>query len=345
MKNQKLINLFLIALVVVFSSCKKDDDTTNPVDQTGEDVVQTSEDDPLELSKLDKAIVISDSEKKNDAFPKAKGELDLNILFNRHQAILKDGFNIYFSSKSTKLAGARIRFRELNGESSKTYFEVPASVFYITPLVATQMQGYYTIDVDFNDKMTPGDFCYDMSLFDTDGNVSNIENICAKVEEWGGKNDIIGDWVYVKTEPANPKTKTMYCKSGDTLQVAGKFIESRIGGLTLKNDGSLVETKNYSFKLLDEALTKENCTAEYKVSQQVKETFTGKWLFNNVDSTFTAVNYTYKDAVTGYEEEYPKGDISYDRSRIEIKNNELHIYEYQDVGPIDILVKTIFKKK
>lgn len=332
---KKSINLiFASVMFAFFVSCSKDDSPTKATNT--EQPQEVTEDKPVELSVLETEVKIGTLTQKKGMPPVPVGNVDFKINTSKQEGYQKNGFNIKFSSTSD-VKGAYILFQDVNGNKSKSYFDVPKTSFgnksTKTRMIAKSSQenpvetsGEQVIDVDFTDNFPPGEFCYEICLYDANNNVSAIEKICVKVEAWGGNSNLLGDWELDRFVSEDDDMTNVYCTSGDSIKVKwNKTIKEDIY-FNVKADGSYEVASHNIEEELDYEASSKGCKAVYFPQTEEKTKSIGKWAYNEGNKTITLVGFQHIDELDDKNNEtHPKGELMLDKAKVEFKNNELHI--------------------
>ena len=171
------------------------------------------------------------------------------------------------------------------------------------------------INVDFNLEIPPGQFCYEICVYDEAGNISEPEEVCVTVESWGGKDDMDGEWVMVREERTENGQSVVFetgqeaCYEYDFECVNGQAIDAlecytrTSGEVRINSDGSYRAEFHGNDRWLDES-SYENCQAAY-VNETFEDVSEGQWAFVSETNRLTIVEYYFRGKVDGdLDEEY-----------------------------------------
>ena len=379
MKN--FVKTTMLAFLLVFSSCVKDDN-----DSAGEDsdkLAEKLESTPLEANLVSDNVKIKGGTKKDGDIPTPQGNISLDLSNSGKVALLNEGFELKLSS-NRDITGVYLQFKgkddtvassyydinlSENGTSSKsekaTRLKKANSMFSKTSEITTsEISETITLDIDFGNKITPGTFCYSICVYDEEGNISKPEEVCATVESWGGNSAIVGTWDLVKsvyTEDEVTKTisvgeKYIYeedsitCENREEISYSEYFIIKKFT-LVMAADGTYNIVLNVEGRGLDDDASIKNCSAVYKTSFGTVRN-EGNWAYVVADKHLTLVIYKIleEDSKEGIveSETYPPGEgkLVYDGRTIELDGNSLVISGEDDYGDYGIeYVKIYFKRK
>ncbi|MBP2831210.1 hypothetical protein J8281_03335 [Aquimarina sp. U1-2] len=363
----KKVNLFLpsILLAITFLvSCSSDDSPSNPNnggDPVGEEL--NPEDREIAATELQNKITIESGTFVAGKTPPAPtGTLDFKIEKAEQQALMTNGFNIEFKSASTDSLRAYIVLKDANGNTVDGYYDAAAlsEDASAKSSISSKKRSKNSVilednrffNVDFDESLQPGKFCYEICIYDQQGNISQIEEVCVQIEAWGGNKDIVGEWIFDREEPTdsnNRNTRSITCENGQQLNDIPYYKEERdIWTFVLTEDGIYYETYNQKGQDLDITASELNCAAIYGESYEDKDKYSGNWVYNEDEKTFTCLDFKYEDLLDpSNNEQYPQGSIYFDRVKIEVVNNELRITEIDGTdenGNLETYTY-IFKKK
>lgn len=323
----KLLEYLLIAaLLSTIFSCASDDAENNDI--TTEEAEQL-ESVLLEADEVSSNVIIAGANKVQGNPPSPSGAISLDVSKSTNTAFLGEGFDITLSSDGAPI-GAYIQFRSNDGIAAQEYFDVNISANLagkgsvvnflnrnqrkLNTLLAKNDDT--TINVDFGLEIPPGQFCYEICVYDEQGNISEPEQVCVTVESWGGKDDMEGNWVMVREERSENGQNVVFetgqeaCYDYTFECINGQIVEAeecytRISGVVrINGDGSYRAEFNGNERELDEGASYENCQANY-----VEETFgdisEGQWAYVSDNNRLTIVEYYFRGSIDGeLDEEY-----------------------------------------
>lgn len=223
----KKVLLSLSVLALSLLSCNKDDSSSESSsgNQNLANAQNATEEAAIPLAVLESGIKIEGANKINGQAPAVNSDLAFTLESNEQEAFQDSGLDIKFSA-SGNISGAYIQFKDVDGNASGNYFDVPASAFisefdsrkslnifktnHSSAKVISQNfsvspvqpdEGFDNnnnrgvINIDF-ENVPAGQFCYDICLYDGDQNVYVIQEVCVEVEAWGGNSSIVGVWEF-----------------------------------------------------------------------------------------------------------------------------------------------------
>ncbi|QWX84166.1 hypothetical protein H0I23_00515 [Cellulophaga sp. HaHaR_3_176] len=357
-KSNLLVLCFLAAGIF---SCSKDGEATisGEIDPDG---VNLTEDELIDVNEASAAITVyGATEKTGDLVP--NGAIAFNLDYSTQTAFQKTGFEIAFEAPAD-FAGAYIQLKDDNGMAD-TYFDVPANTmstdsrklinkgrqnFLSKKTSLTKKDENTYIDVDFSSAVPAGTFCYVICLYDGQGNISLPQEVCVKVEAWGGNTSLVADWGYTKqvengetyltgeAKCYDEGTSTLACDNGENTEIELSYCWT-VNDITmnLKNDGTFVLNQNTIESGLDWEASRASCS-------NVEESFSsfdvskGNWAYNEEKNELTLVEFvytsTYEDGETEtYESE--DGELIFN-GVIELTSSQLVVNEvFEDENGIE----------
>ncbi len=303
------------------NSSEKNEDTAKKQNETENRIIPTSE--------LGSGITIDGATSQQGLPPAPNGALDFQINTEKQEAFQEAGFDIKFST-SDNIKGAYVLFQDSDGNKLNNYLDVSLSSSTgkrssKKPVITSKKhnkssklnkvstENDYTLDVDF-DNISPGSFCYEICLYDENNNISAIQKICVEVEAWGGNSNIVGEWIYDRSDDDSEETDTteINCENGETMTVNYNGNEDETWVLVLNAGGSYYETYKGFYENLKYEATRSSCSAIYnKIDYDDK--YFGKWVYNEDKETLTIINFKYEDFLDSSENEtYPDGSVYFD---------------------------------
>lgn len=319
----KKINTLVAVLVAAFFmvSCGKDDAPASnaPKEELKDD---PSESLPIPLSILENDISIKGAKKVQGMPPPPSGIVDFKLDAKTPMGIQKTGFDIQFTS-SSNIAGAYVLVQTVGGEKAKSYFDIPVDSLKNNNFIAGRFlksskrlntkiaeSNEFIADVNFTENLTPGEFCYEICIYDADGNVSTIEERCINVEAWGGNPSIVGNWIYDRTEPNDDELSKLYCKNGDSIEVDYTVYSKEYVELFLGVNGDYYIFYENKYKDINYEESTEKCSAVYGDEKDMKEKYIGNWSYNVKEKVVALVNFKYEDLLDpSNNKTYPEGDL------------------------------------
>ena len=320
----KLLEYVLIAaLFFVICSCSNDDGPNNAI--TTEEAEQL-ESVQLEADEVSSNVVIPGASKVQGNPPSPNGAISLDVSNSTNTAFLGEGFDVSLSSNGNPI-GAYIQFRSNDGTAASEYYDVNIAAnasgksgksTFLKHMHSnlTAKNEDTTINVDFNLEIPPGQFCYEICVYDEAGNISEPEEVCVKVESWGGKDDMEGDWVMVREERTENGQNIVLetgqeacydydfeCMNGQAIDAVSCYTRTS-GEVRINSDGSYRADFSGSDRWLDDGASYENCEASY-VDESFEDISEGQWAFVSESNRLTIVEYYFRGTIDGeLDEEY-----------------------------------------
>ena len=319
----------LFAALLIVTACGKDDakETVEQIENETEQMEQT----PLEANKVSDNLVIEGGTKMEGDPPVPIGTLLFDVTGTSKIALLDEGFDVSINS-DTEIVGAYIKIKAEDGTIADSYHDVNIDANKAAnkktrsltkregrSVRSANKENDVSLDVDFTTEIEAGKFCYEICVYDDNGNISEPKEVCVKVENWGGKADGVGDWTLEKwfydydeeriyrpgEENCVMKTRTMSCQGAQFENVESEdCVFTEYWTLKLGADGTYTEkekiiwTTNYTDisqnPCLDEAVSEEVYTFESN----------GKWAYIDDQDKFVFVAYYDKEVYDGEVEEF-----------------------------------------
>ena len=363
-----------IAALIMTASCGKDtaEDTIADVFEEAEQLEETV----LDVDELTDGVLIEGATENDGTPPEANGAITLNIGDSGKTAFLNEGFNVELQSDSD-FEGVYLRFKDKDGTVADSYYDIDLSTNgdnfkkETTFLKRnrkenrslTSKTGYVTLDVDFSGAIEPGTFCYEICVYDAEGNISLPQEVCATVQSWGGNTALIGEWEATKFEYVDDRgtdievvgeedcsTSSVTCSE---LNQEIEFEECSIidfENIVFNEDGTYVLNFQTTNNDLNYTASTTACEAILK-EVVVKYDSWGFWAYDIDSSRLTLVEYRNEesegdDSFSGTNEE-GDADLFYD-GILSINNNDMIINEKVDSdldGVIDYDDKYYYTKK
>jgi len=319
--------LFFVGICMSLTFCETTDDTDTPDDTTDDGGVIISPDSTenaiLEADVVADGISINGATRITDAPPTPTGSPSFTLQ-NTTSAVRGEGFNIVLDSQ-TDIVGAYLIITGKDGTPAGSYFDIPQSSFNSDftgidrediHMRSAQIEGESSIDVDFNSSIPAGEFCYQLCVYDAAGNISNPQEVCVTIQEWGGNSDLVGTWGFTSfTEGEDGETDTitpgqslcyddeLFCANGDMLTFEScfkintlRFVFNSDGTYTLLEE-AIDEDIDYEASLESCSIVDEDDSAYTFISQ-------GQWAYNESNGRLAVVSF--------YEEFNEDGDIETD---------------------------------
>ncbi len=334
--------MLTLAVAAVFSFISCNDEGTVPENEQLANEQNATEDAKISVADLESDIEISGAIKETGTPPAPNSNLNFQLNTDLTEAFQGSGFTIEFSSTAS-IAGAYIQFREVDGSSASSYFDVSWTSFQSartldpktilkkkqSSLVGARSIDEFEseIDINFGDNLPAGQFCYDICLYDEDENISQIQTVCVTVEAWGGNAAIVGEWVFDKVVPNLDEDyqESIECNNGQTILVDYEKDNEEQWTFVLNDDGSYYEIYDFEGYYLDYQATVSSCSAVYYNELDAsRDKYLGFWAFNEEEQTLTVIDFGYEDLLNSeYSEEYEDGSLYFEGVTAEVIDGQL----------------------
>ncbi|MGB1042467.1 MAG: hypothetical protein ACPGU6_03665 [Tenacibaculum sp.] len=355
----KKLSIAFFALVVGINlmSCNGDD----IVNETGDPQValeqNEAESNKIAAAILEEGVLINGATKKSGNPPSPNSNLNFQLNKNKTTALQKNGINIKFSS-SADIAGAYIRFKDVDGNGASSYFNVPADVFESKNVKKSLLNernvskskrtNDTSINVDFTDVIPAGVFCYDICIYDSANNISAIQSVCVTVESWGGNSNLVGNWIFVSSSEDDYE-ENINCNNGNSITVLTNKIVKRNAEISFEENGSYNDHIEGEDKQLDWVETEDKCEPVYRDENDKYESKrSGNWAYDQRNNKLSIVMFKYQDILYPSESfEKEDGELITDALTIKkLTSDTLIIEETLDFngGNLETLLYT-FKRK
>jgi len=354
----RLLPVVLLLLVVI--SCKKDDGPVQPTDPTAEEL----ENQELDADFVSNNVLIEGGTRESGDLPVANDGIEADFTEADRTALIGEGFNIDLAEIQAR--GAYLRFRTISGIPANEFFNIDLasnlsgkgnsisqSLKNIGNINSSKNDS--AIDVDFSAAMTPGKFCYEISVYDDEGNISDPQEICIKVEGWGGNDALIADWNLNKQEfssdgnlvviePGIERCEdvvTITCENQDFYTSVSNCKTTDTFDVTFKNDGTYSFESIGSKRELDHDLSRSSCFATYDEYDDI-ESGEGNWAYVEDENRLTLVEYKYNNTDRGETESGTRapgeGKIIFD-GKVTVDENSLIITSEDGDNSFKIFLK------
>ncbi len=339
MKKLCFLALAIFASVYI-TSCSSDSSPTTGNEEVAEQQ-NALEENKTPVSILEEGIAISGAVKETGTPPTPTGNLDFQVNSELKTGFQGSGFEIKFSSNDN-VAGAYIRFKDSDGNATDSYYDVPSSSFsnrvasrnsnFKSTLalgrnsVSSRTDDETTINVNLENTVPAGEFCYEICIYDENNNISQIQTVCVTIEAWGGNASIVGEWV--PENSVDGENTEIRCANGNTITVDYEELVESIGYLSFKEDGSFEDHFKLSFKPLDYDATSANCSPVYQ--DLIEEEYKGKgnWAFNEDDNSLTVIYFSLSSS--DGTEFFEFGDVIVDGLYVKEVTSDVLVLEFRN---------------
>jgi len=311
------------ALFLVAASCSDDDSVSGIVTVTPDPTEEIA----LNPDDVSGNIIINNGTIVPGDAPTPTGTLPFTMDQTTQSGFQKNGFDITFDAP-TNYAGAYIQVQSADGTMADEYWNVsvPGRSNVIdnekrkglfNKQLSRSNDQQVEIDVDFEDTVSPGTFCYLICIYDTDGNISQPVEVCVEVEAWAGNPNLVGNWTLTKEEityegetdidivgEESCESFTVNCNNDSSLTIEDAYCYTiNLANITFNADGTLSETYKETSTDYNYSSTIESCEATYFETEEDNYSATGYWAYDEEESLLTLVifNETDDGVVTNYE--------------------------------------------
>lgn len=321
----------LASLMLAAVSCSDDDSNPGIVTVTPDPTEEIS----LNADDVSGGIIIDNGTQVSGNAPTPTGTLPFSLDETSQSGFQKNGFDITFDAPSN-YAGAYIQVQSEDGTAADEYWDVSIpgrsnvtsneekrkGLFskHISKQISKQNDQEINIDVDFEDTVSPGTFCYLICIYDTDGNISQPVEVCVEVEAWGGNPNLVGTWNLTKeeityggetdTDTVGEETcdsATISCTNDSSLTIEDAYCYTiDLATITFNTDGTLSETFKETSRDYDYTNSRENCEATYLDEEEYNYSATGYWAYDEEESLLTLV--IFNETIDGTTTNYENGD-------------------------------------
>lgn len=355
MKILKNLLLLSFSLAILCYSCSSDNGGGNNQNEELANQQNETENRVIPIAELESGVKIEGATTKTGTPPAPTNNVDFQISSNSQEAFQENGFVISFSS-SANFAGAYIVLQDTDGNKSNSYFEVPNYVIETAKSTKSKHSRFfnksnktgdeYQLNVDLSD-VAPGQFCYEICLFDAENNISRIEKVCVEIEAWGGNASLVGNWE-LRDQNYDDTIPNFPCENGSSLQNVKYENYLKLEALlTINENGSFVLSYYEESNELDWETSYSTCNLTYFDEVTIyDEKEIGNWAYNENDNTLTLVSFKYEDVIQPeYSEEYPDGELILESATVEIVGNELTLTQvFSESGVIYTYVNVFVRK-
>ncbi|KPM31985.1 Hypothetical protein I595_1633 [Croceitalea dokdonensis DOKDO 023] len=287
--------------------------------------------------------------------------MDFDINATDQPGYLDTGFVIDFSSEDA-VTGAYIRFKDETGSPADGYFNVPFTTgkkavkdrknklnrgVAINTLLSKQV-GEEEIEVLFGETVPTGRFCYEICLYDSSNNISQIVERCVDVSAWGGNPTLVGEWKMDRVfendiEVEEFDIAQISCDNGSMGSFLEELYEINDWILVLRENGDYFEEYIERLQVLDFDATAASCEAVYAPDvEEFYDRYLGKWTYT-ADYGLSIVDFAYENELDASENQtYDGGEIYFDGVEAVVVNNELILTETEVVEGETFVYRAIF---
>ena len=345
----KKVTLCLVASIFLSVLSCSDDDSSPDLINVESDASEEVSLDPVDVSEN---ISINGSTKVAGNPPAPNGAIAFSMPTSTQSGFQNNGFDISFDAPAS-YAGAYIQLKGENGDTAPEYFDVPYGpgkslkrskknkLFKASEKVN---ENDITIDVDFNENVTAGTFCYIICIYDGQGNISDPVEVCVEVEAWGGNPNLVGTWQLEKFAydgqfelPGEEECddSTIFCNDQTELLIENAYCDKLTSlPLTFNADGTFEYIENGKYTNYDYDASIEACQPIFEPEKEDQYISRGKWAYDEEENKLTLVEFEFVEIYEGntYEDSDPNGYLLFNGDA-QITASSLIITEtYEEAG-------------
>ncbi len=369
--------LTLLALTMSITACKKDDTTVEEIMVTEPDPTDEIVPDPVDSNTIEETILnpdtvstnllIEGATKKEGDAPEPKGELSFLLSDeNSNSAFLKNGFEIIFT-KPDNYAGAYLQISNSNDTFADEYWDIPLNAgkkssvssinkknSFISKQVSNKSNSYDdAITINFEDTIPPGTFCYNLCIYDTNGNISAPIEVCVEIEAWGGNPNLVGNWEFTKVialgetyelgDPYDCSESNITCKDGSKITIKEAYCYTHNSYvINLNSDNTFSLVLDGTLTSLDYPNSLEACSPIFDNRNEIYQS-KGNWAYDEEEKKLTLIEFEYESNTEGAGIE-ENGEVFFNGA-ISLTTSELTLTEPYSNGIIIGEENLFFSKK
>ncbi|MCB0502111.1 MAG: hypothetical protein KDD32_05470 [Bacteroidetes bacterium] len=276
--------------------------------------------------------------------PSATGP-NFSLLQDDYSGLPGVGFELKFNTDDD-FAGL---YLQVDGASS--YYDVPAaSANGLRTILSNPDRAFagqrvvenFGLPIDLVETPETGEFCIYICAYDENGNISQIEQFCVIITNWGGNNQLVGKWKYSKYEDFEDG-ELVDSETEEWGALDGEYYYSSEGDCNgISWDSVAITTKAYAWiELMSSGAYTDNYLDEIQSStpdcglEDISDIYIGNWSYNAGNNTIAIVDFESKDDVLNhpndpeYAEVYEEGSI-YIYGTVESVNSTTLVIKEQD---------------
>lgn len=339
MKKSIFLFAFLCFAITIISCSNDDNETPTVVDpfagnSSVEDAVITISNDDIDVAAIGAEI------KSTLTDPlEANGNIEMTVPATESLAFPEEGFKIELAPQDD-FDGIYV---QLNGATD--YLDIPKSSLNLLEeemyFSARNGDANYELNIDFGSEVTPGTFCYEICIYDSNGNISSPIEVCVTVKFFGGNSALVGEWNLNTMKTTEGTTNSEYavgqtlCESEDSFKCNGEikqlneceFIPEI--NIVFNQDGTYIIKFISSGTDSYEELNYETCeVVEYPSDEknQNSREEEGKWSYDlDGENQKRLILISYKETIT-----YTDGTNeinTYESGETDLEENVLNVFE------------------
>ncbi|GAA3643581.1 hypothetical protein GCM10022397_30610 [Flavivirga jejuensis] len=328
-------------------SCSKDDNPETNMNPIG---------DLLDPNMVSENVIIVGSDYIKDKLPTPNGNISLELLKQNQFALPVEGFDISLETEEP-IIGAYIQFEHNDGSLASGYFDVNIRENLLGKTSRSNTKNEvtlnkkYTLDIDFNENISSAIFCYTISVYDAEQNISAPQRVCVEVGVLGGNAELAKTWSFASrqnfyiSDMGGTETfkigdtlikyySSFDCDTGERITLSGVSIQDK-NTLTLNIDGTYGYKNDRIDDKFDRSASSETCE---QVSGKVVKTHEnrGVWSYQATTKRLVLIEHrrTLKEdgtVTSDSERESGDGDLFWD-VLVELNTNELKLFDGDGVS-------------
>ncbi|WP_289038153.1 hypothetical protein [uncultured Zobellia sp.] len=304
----------VLVIMLILASCGKDDGPEMKDKDIAEQIQETEkskeEPDPEPevtaegSNSLLENLVVKGGEKIEGDLPEPNASIEFNVSTVGGSAFVERGLSIDISSNSD-FSGAYVKLKVEDALVSESYYNIGLEENRSTAKMAKLLNSkvkdksakytYYNLNIGFTEEIKVGvEFCYLISVYDINGNISEPQEICTLLKGWGGYSEFEGEWHYAKTETyfPNGENSTLAqeeAKCYNYVYTCAGGTSFNYGNCTIKDesfdfrpDGTYTHTYLSNREELDLEASDMQCQAVYK-GGDFNFIISGKWSYDETN--------------------------------------------------------------
>lgn len=370
MKNKNTRFLILYVFTLFIFSCSSDDSKGNDQGIEDEEIIEEEEQEEeeeteetgIDASVVFENVIVDGGSKKSGSLSTPNEGITFELV-SGSIALPTEGFDIELNSDS-ELAGAYLRFKNDDGTVADGYYDIDfsalsedkpfnKSIKRRNSKIKTRLKAAepdFIVDIDFTSTLEPGTFCYLISVYDAEGNVSKEMEACLKILPWGENDSLAGTWNLTKEyssiagdsgsyeigeEDCNVE-ETLTCDNSSTLNYHYYCYVTLEGNLILNADGTYFEEKDGIGKRIEEDVSAAECEAIYSEAEDDYYSIEGKWAYDAENSQLIVAEHKFYSLYGEYEDSEIslEGDADVYFYEVEVTDNSLIVY-FEETDPDD----------
>ncbi|MGY6649131.1 hypothetical protein [Wenyingzhuangia sp. IMCC45574] len=237
----------------------------------------------------------------------------------------------YSSSRATRTSS----FTEVLKNDIKFHREEIKARISKTPTTSTtsaEIVQEAELEFEFPNDLEPGTFCFDICIYDDQGNISAPQTVCVVVEAWGGNSSLVGNWKMDKFLHDDGNVQVIgkeYCDAySDCYTDCSTFYKLEF---KIKSDGTYQiysESKYKDFNHCESGVVEYESNGKYKTI--------GNWAYDDINKNLVLVATHGEDTREGEETIYTDfkevdGELSAGELQVEsVSRSKLVFSEYDD---------------